>query len=100
MNFPANKIASPQRCQEGPARIFRREKRTVTFSPRPNTGEVWLKLWDSHHRLRSGEFIKINRNPEGARRGPGPSLYWCGRVAYIADQNVYLGETELQTIPE
>ncbi len=49
----------------------------------------WLKLWHSHHDLRPGDRIEI-------RRDSSSDLYWSGRVTDVADQNVYVGETELQ----
>ena len=65
----------------------------------PNTGEVLLVLWDARHGLQPGEFIRINKNLEGAMRDQGPNLYWCGHVTRVAGHKVYLGETELQTFP-
>ena len=50
----------------------------------------WLKLWDSRYDLRPGNHIEI-------RSAPSSDLYWSGRVTHIADQNVYVGETELQS---
>ena len=55
-----------------------------------NTDRIWLKLWDSQHDLRVGERIEIREDPDSAQ-------YWRARVTHVAGQNVYLGETELQS---
>lgn len=61
----------------------------------PNTGEVLLRFWDSHHGLQPGEYIEVARDV-GASMG---DLYWCGNVTTISGHQVYLGETELRHLP-
>ena len=61
----------------------------------PNTGEVLLRLWDAHHGLQPGEYIRIDGDA-GVSRG---DLYWCGHITEVAGHVVYLGETELRHLP-
>lgn len=49
----------------------------------------WLKLWDSRHDLRLGDHLEIRIHSDS-------KLYWSGRVTHVDDQNVHVGETELQ----
>ena len=51
---------------------------------------IWLKLWERSHDLRAGEHIEIGMS----RDYPG---YRRGRVSKVADQNVYLNETEFRS---
>ena len=57
-----------------------------------NTGEVLLRLWDAHHGLQPGDYIKIDWDA-GESRG---NVYWCGPVTEVAGHVVYLCETELE----
>ena len=61
----------------------------------PNTGEVLLRLWDTHHGLQPGEYIKIHRDVGTSR----DNSYWCGHVTEVAGHLVYLSETELRRLP-
>ena len=51
---------------------------------------ICLKLWESAHDIRVGEYIEIRANLESP-------LYWRGCVTDVAGQNVSIGETELQS---
>ena len=53
-------------------------------------GEIWLKLWDSHHDLEPGEHIDIRMAVDDSKEHS--SFYWCGRVTHVEGQNVYVGE--------
>ena len=61
----------------------------------PNTGEVLLRLWDAHHGLQPGEYIKIEWDAGASRC----DLYWCGHITGVAGHVVYLSETELRRLP-
>lgn len=57
-------------------------------------GEIWLKLWDSHHDLQPSEHIDIRAAVNSTKQSSG--FYWCGRVAHVAGQNVYVSKAKLQ----
>ena len=61
----------------------------------PNAGEVLLRLWDAHHGLQPGEYIKLDLDARASRG----DLYRCGHVTEVAGHVVYLGETELRQLP-
>ena len=61
-----------------------------------DASEVLLRLWDDHHGLQPGEYIKIDLD-FSASRG---HLYRCGRITEVAGNVVYLGESELRHLTE
>ena len=54
------------------------------------TGMLWLKLWDSHHGLLPGEHIEVSTDVDDTECDPVPDLYWRGRIARVAGQDVYV----------
>lgn len=54
------------------------------------TDMLWLKLWDSHHGLLPGDHIEVSTDVDESERDAGPNLYWHGRVAHVAGQDVYV----------
>ena len=52
------------------------------------TGALWLKLWDSHHGLLPGDQIEVTTNVNDTNRDPVLDHGWCGRVDYVAGQDV------------
>lgn len=55
-------------------------------------GAVLLRLWDAHHGLQPGDFVKIDWDV-GISKG---DRYWCGPVTEVAGHVVYLSKTEFQ----
>ena len=51
---------------------------------------IWLKLWKRSHDLRAGEHIEIGVSPDFP-------AYRRGCVTDVADQDLYLDETELRS---
>ena len=62
----------------------------------PNTGEVLLKLWNTHHGLQPGDCINIDLGVRASR----DDLYRCGHITEVAGHVVYLAETELRRFTE
>ena len=58
------------------------------------TGMLWLKLWDSHHSLFPNDHIEVRTDADDITRDPVPDLYWRGRVAHVAGQDVYVTDAK------
>ena len=58
------------------------------------TAMLWLKLWDSHHGLLPGDHIEVSTDVDDTQRNPVPDLYWRGRIAHVAGQDVYVTEAK------